>query len=118
MPLGAGPQSCTQIACNPPFLHPVQLFWQEALLLSLGRTFPFKGSLGLHLGLSKGLLKQWVRAAQADGEQAFPGHGHLKADEERVRQLERELAIVKEERDILKKAIAIFSQTGKRSIGS
>lgn len=29
-----------------------------------------------------------------------------------------ELAIVKEERDILKKAIAIFSQTGKRSIGS
>lgn len=70
------------------------------------------------LGLSKGILKQWVRAAQQDGEQAFPGHGHLKADEERMRQLERELAIVKEERDILKKAIAIFSQTPKRSIGS
>jgi len=70
------------------------------------------------LGISKGILKQWVRAAQRDGEEAFPGHGHLKADEERVRQLERELAIVKEERDILKKAIGIFSQTAKRSIGS
>ncbi len=27
------------------------------------------------LGLSKGLLKQWLRAAKADGQAAFPGHG-------------------------------------------
>lgn len=92
-------------------------FKREAVNLAQtsGKTM---ADLERELGLSKGLLKHWVRAAQADGEQAFPGHGHLKADEERVRQLERELAIVKEERDILKKAIAIFSQTGKRSIGS
>lgn len=70
------------------------------------------------LGLSKGLLKQWVREAKRDGEQAFPGHGRLKADDEQVRRLERELAIVKEERDILKKAIAIFSQPPKRSTNS
>lgn len=92
-------------------------FKREAVNLAQtsGKTM---AELERELGLSKGILKQWVRAAQADGEQAFPGHGHLKADEERVRQLERELAIVKEERDILKKAIAIFSQTAKRSIGS
>lgn len=92
-------------------------FKREAVNLAQtsGKTM---ADLERELGLSKGLLKHWVRAAQQDGEQAFPGHGHLKADEERVRQLERELLIVKEERDILKKAIAIFSQTGKRSIGS
>jgi transposase len=45
----------------------------------------------------------------AEGEQAFPGHGHLPADQERLRQLERENEILRQERDILKKAIAIFS---------
>jgi transposase len=92
-------------------------FKREAVSLAQtsGKTM---AELERELGISQGILKQWVRAAQQDGEQAFPGHGHLKADEERVRQLERELAIVKEERDILKKAIAIFSQTAKRSIGS
>lgn len=92
-------------------------FKREAVKLAQtsGKTM---ADLERELGISKGILKQWVRAAQQDGEQAFPGHGHLKTDEERVRQLERELALVKEERDILKKAIAIFSQTSKRSIGS
>ncbi|WP_371131142.1 transposase [Methylococcus capsulatus] len=33
------------------------------------------------LGLSEGLLKQWVRKAKRDGEAAFPGHGRLKAKE-------------------------------------
>lgn len=70
------------------------------------------------LGLSKGLLKQWVGDAKGNGEQAFPGKGRLKPEDERVRRLERELAVVKEERDILKKAIAIFSQASKRSTGS
>lgn len=92
-------------------------FKREAVKLAQtsGKTM---AELERELGLSKGLLKHWVSAAQTDGEQAFPGHGHLKGEEERVRQLERELSIVKEERDILKKAIAIFSQTPKRSTGS
>lgn len=29
------------------------------------------------LGLSEGLLKQWVRKAKRDGEAAFPGHDRL-----------------------------------------
>lgn len=74
-------------------------FKREAVSLAQtsGKTM---AELERELGLSKGLLKQWVRAAQEDREQAFPGHGHLKAEEERMRQLEGELAIVKEERDI------------------
>lgn len=92
-------------------------FKQEAvdLVTRSGKTM---AEVERDLGLSKGLLKQWVSDAKRDGEQAFPGKGRLKADEERVRRLERELAIVKEERDILKKAIAIFSQPAKRSTGS
>ena len=66
----------------------------------------------------KGLLKHWVRAAKGDGSEAFPGHGRLKASDEEVRRLQRENAILRQERDILKKAIAIFSQPPKPSTDS
>ena len=45
------------------------------------------------------------------GDQAFPGKGHLKPTDEYVRTLERELTIVQQERDILKKALAIFTRS-------
>ena len=92
-------------------------FKREAVELAIQSGKPM-AAIERDLGLSKGLLKQWLRAAKADGEEAFPGHGRLKADDERVRQLERELALVKEERDILKKAVVIFSQPAKRSTSS
>ena len=65
------------------------------------------------LGLSQGLLHYWKRQYKADGEQAFPGNGKLKADDETMRQLKRENEILRQERDILKKALAILSQGPK-----
>jgi transposase len=65
------------------------------------------------LGLSQGLLHYWKRHFKADGEQAFPGNGKLKADDEAMRQLKRENEILRQERDILKKALAILSQEPK-----
>jgi transposase len=70
------------------------------------------------LGLSQGILKQWVRQAQQDGAESFPGRGRLKTSDEELRRLQRENEILRQERDILKKAIAIFSQTQKPSAGS
>jgi len=55
------------------------------------------------------MLRRWKRQLEEDPAQAFPGKGNLKADEEEVRRLRRDLDRVKEERDILKKALAIFS---------
>ncbi len=51
--------------------------------------------------------REAVRLAQTS---AFPGSGHQTAQEEEVRRLKRELEIVKQERDILKKALGIFSR--------
>ena len=65
------------------------------------------------LGIGEGCIRQWKRKLAAEGWYAFPGHGKLPPDEERVRQLERELEIVRQERDILKKAVAIFSHPRK-----
>ena len=61
------------------------------------------------LGLDSNLLHIWKkRLANLPGrETAFPGNGNPK-DPEVVR-LQRELARVKEENEILKKAVGIFS---------
>jgi transposase len=61
------------------------------------------------LGISPGLRNKWKRQLRAKGEAAFPGRGRLTAEEEKIRQLERELTIARQERDVLKKAVAIFS---------
>ena len=87
-------------------------FKREALelLASSGKS---RHALEQELGLSHGLLKNWKRQAERDGEQAFPGHGKLKAGEAEVRRLRRENEILRQERDILKKAMAIFTQGPK-----
>lgn len=61
------------------------------------------------LELRPDMLRRWQQEFEEDQRQAFPGQGHLKADEEEMRRLRRELERVREERDILKKALAIFS---------
>jgi transposase len=65
------------------------------------------------LGIAQGMLVKWKRQLLKQGEQAFPGHGRLPADQERIRQLERENEILRQEREILKKAVAIFSHPNK-----
>lgn len=70
--------------------------------------------LATELGVTSKMLYRWRQAFERDSEQAFPGNGRLKPEEEYVRRLERELEIARQERDILKKAIAIFSQGQKR----
>ena len=61
------------------------------------------------LGITPGLLFRWKRKLVQNGTVAFPGKGNLTPEEEKIRQLERENAILRQERDILKKAMAIFS---------
>jgi len=61
------------------------------------------------LGIRADMLRRWVRELELDGDDAFRGSGKLRFDEDELQQLKRELARVKEERDILKKAVAIFS---------
>lgn len=62
------------------------------------------------LGLYPNAIGRWRKALKADPLDAFPGTGQQKPLEEENRRLRRELAIVREERNILKKAVAIFSK--------
>jgi transposase len=65
------------------------------------------------LGIPNGNLWRWKRKFAADGEDAFPGHGRQTPEQERIRRLEREIQILRQERDILKKAVAIFSHPNR-----
>jgi transposase len=63
-----------------------------------------------NLGIHVNLIYLWKKQLSEDPMEAFPGLGNLKSSDAELRQLQRELADVKEERDILKKALAIFSK--------
>lgn len=60
------------------------------------------------LGIANGMLYQWQKefkkkvAAEADGSAAEAAE---------IKRLKKELALVKQERDILKKAVSIFSKS-------
>lgn len=84
-------------------------FKREAVRLTRepGRTLR---EVAARLGINAGMLHRWRERVNADGDEAFPGGGRVKASDEEVRQLHRELARVKEERDILKKALAYFAK--------
>jgi transposase len=69
-----------------------------------------------NLGISKDLLYRWHREYHlSNGKPAFPGNGieALTEEQKRIRDLEKELRETQMERDILKKAMAIFSRAPK-----
>ena len=87
-------------------------FKLEALRL-LETSGKSAATLERELGIGQGGLSRWKRAQDREGKHAFPGHGRLTPEREHLKQLERENEILRQERDILKKAVAIFSQPSK-----
>lgn len=67
------------------------------------------------LGITPGLLHKWKARMKVDGEQAFPGKGRLKEDEELIRRLKREIEVLRQEREVLKKALTVFSTSQEKS---
>lgn len=62
------------------------------------------------LGIADSTLSHWCKQLNEKGAEAFPGSGHQTALEEENRRLRRELDQVRQERDILKKTVAIFTR--------
>ena len=62
------------------------------------------------LDVHANVLRKWVRDFAADPGQAFPGHGQVKPEQLEIDKLRREVAKLKAERDILKKAAAYFAK--------
>ncbi len=90
---------------HPPY--PAE-FKAEAVQLARGgaKSLP---ALAADLGVSSEALRSWLRQAEADAGRGQPGD--LTTDErEELRRLRRENHVLKQEREILKKAAAFFAK--------
>jgi len=67
------------------------------------------------LGITQGLLGKWIESLQKQPKkaEAFPGNGHLPDTEARIKQLERENAQLRQDKDILKKVLSMYSKEEK-----
>ncbi len=70
------------------------------LYVSSKRTY---AQVSQELGIPVGTLIIWVKNHNENGHDAFPEKGHIKPSDVALVSLRKELAIVREERDILKK---------------
>ena len=62
------------------------------------------------LDVAESLFRHWVKDVAADTRHAFPGHGQLRPEQQEIDRLRREVAKLRGERDILKKAAAYFAR--------
>jgi transposase len=90
-------------------------FKEQAVLLSETSNKPVS-EIAEDLGIRENMLWRWKKEFRKAGLRSFPGQGTRQEGtelEEKYRRLENELHTVMMERDILKKAVAIFSQPPK-----
>ena len=59
------------------------------------------------LGINPNLIHKWRNRLEEDGERAFPGQGNPR--DAQLAQLQRDNKRLREENEILKKAVGIFS---------
>ena len=90
-----------------------EAFKEEAINL-LRRSERSAADIERELGITPGLLSRWNRnKAKAEGEVIAPRANRPLGEaplNEQVKQLERENARLQQEKEILKKAVAIFTQ--------
>jgi len=87
-------------------------FKKEAVTLTTEKGYSI-AEASRNLGIEYSVLRRWKVQLADDPQNAFPGKGQLKPADQEFRKLQKELERVKEERDILKKALAYFAEDQK-----
>jgi transposase len=89
-------------------------FKQDAVNLSKQPGYTVS-TAAAHLGIDSRQIYRWRKEEEAKGTLAFPGNGKaaLSDSEKRIRELEKQLRDSELEREILKKALGIFSRAPK-----
>jgi transposase len=97
-------------------------FKREAVLMACEAGVQLK-DVAAQLGVHPNMLSRWKKQMRDSGALSRvttrpAGSPMLKAEDAKLRQLERQLAEAREENEVLKKAIGIFSRTSKLSTDS
>ncbi len=77
------------------------------LIVEEGRRI---SELSRELGTAQSLLHRWKKKSEEGKIDPFPGQGRLSPEDEELRRLRRENKRLRMEHEILKKAVAIFSE--------
>lgn len=93
-------------------------FKQKAVELSFARGSARE--VAEELGISEQMLYRWRKEFKTYKKNSFPGRGKPKFTEEQkeIAKLKKQLHDAEMERDILKKAISIFSTSDRKSLDS
>lgn len=89
-----------------------QQFKEEAIRLVLDLERPV-AAVARELGIHENTLYKWLSQYKKYKENAFPGSGNLRPEDEENRRLRKLVADLQEENAILKKATAIFAKHQK-----
>ena len=87
-------------------------FKEQALALVARQDKP-ASVIAQELGIPRKTLYKWMEAARQHPAEPFVGSGHLRADDQRLRQLERENRDLREANAILKKATRLVANDQK-----
>jgi transposase len=87
-------------------------FKRDAVQLVTEKGMPVR-KVARELDIHPNLLHIWKRKFLAQGDKAFSGKGRVKPEQAEIRRLRKELEKVREQRDILKKALAVFSKQNR-----
>ena len=87
-------------------------FKLEAVRLSEEDDRPV-ADVARELGIHPNNLYKWRAQFAEQGAEAFPGKGNMGGLDDELRRLRRENMRLREERDILKKAVVFFSKESK-----
>ncbi len=92
----------------------------KLMSVELSNTRNDLSALAKELDIPPSLLYRWRREYAGKQNHSFPGNGKvsLTAAEQEVAQLKKELRETQMERDILKKAVSIFSRSDGKYSGS
>jgi len=87
-------------------------FKEEAVRLVLDQERP-AAIVAKELGIHENTLYKWIGQYRKHKENAFPGSGKLRPEDEEIKRLKKMIADLQEENAILKKAAAIFAKHQK-----
>ena len=92
--------------------HFTREFKLNAVQLVTEKGMPV-GKVARDLDIHPNLLHLWRRQFLKEGDKAFTGKGCVKPENAEIRKLRKELEKTREQRDILKKALAVFSRQNR-----
>lgn len=93
-------------------------FDREFKLMAVNLCHSGKSTKGVaeELDIRPDIVRRWRRELEQHGEGSFSGHGNMNitTEQQEILQLKKELREAQTERDILKKAVSIFSRNDSK----